>query len=198
MTPDSTEGLRVSAIQECGQFVATVTGDGVDFAAQGETEAEALTRLAIVATLEYRLATPTPEAIEPGAVERVAAYLIDQRDEPWPVGSDPERLHYWRDKAIKAANDLREIAALQSPPELASDGLVKHMTQRFLMWPLPGDFHPDNGISFKPTFNDSPEVMKALGLTEPMRHNPVGTNLFNADQAETMVRFMLDGLPNAD
>ena len=36
----------------------------------------------------------------------VADYLIDQRDEPWP-GPDGPRVHYWRDKAIAAANRLR-------------------------------------------------------------------------------------------
>lgn len=39
----------------------------------------------------------------------VAEYLIDQRDEPWP-GADADRLHYWRDKAIHAANRLRTLA----------------------------------------------------------------------------------------
>jgi hypothetical protein len=29
----------------------------------------------------------------------------------------------------------------------------------------------------------------------PMRHEPVGTNLFDAIQAEAMVRHMLEGLP---
>lgn len=40
-------------------------------------------------------------------VRRVADFLVDQRDEPWPNGTEGDRLHYWRDKAIKAANDLR-------------------------------------------------------------------------------------------
>lgn len=72
---------------------------------------------------------------------------------------------------------------------------IKYMTQRFLMWKLPEHFSPDNGISFKPTFNDSPAAMRALGLTEPMKCNPVGTNLFSAEQAEAMIRHMLEGLP---
>lgn len=67
----------------------------------------------------------------------------------------------------------------------AQDGLVKHMANRFLGWKLPENFHPDNGISFKPTFNDH--------MDPPMRHNPIGTNLFNATQAEEMVRYMLEG-----
>jgi hypothetical protein len=67
------------------------------------------------------------------------------------------------------------------------EGQIKHMANRFLAWKLPEDFHPDNGISFKPTFNDHMEP--------PMRHDPVGTNLLNANQAEAMVRYMIEGLP---
>ena len=62
---------------------------------------------------------------------------------------------------------------------------VDHMVQRFLSWRLPEDFNPDNGISFKPTFNDH--------MDPPMRCNPTGTNLFDARQAEAMVRHMLAG-----
>lgn len=76
-----------------------------------------------------------------------------------------------------------------------TDEQIKHMTERFLMWRLPEDFHPDNGISFKPTFNDTPEAMRLLGTTEPMRCEPVGTNLFGYNQAEAMVRHMIEGLP---
>lgn len=66
-----------------------------------------------------------------------------------------------------------------------TDELVKQMVARFLCWRLPEHFHPDAGISFKPTFNDH--------MDPPMRHNPTGTNLFDADQAEAMVRYMLGG-----
>lgn len=72
------------------------------------------------------------------------------------------------------------------------DEQIKHMVNRFLMWRLPENFSPDNGIGFKPTFNDSPQAMKALGLSEPMKRNPVGTNLFDATQAEAMVRHMVE------
>lgn len=75
------------------------------------------------------------------------------------------------------------------------DEQIKHMVERFLSWRLPEHFNPDNGISFKPTFNDSPEAMRMLGITEPMRRNPVGTNLFDYTQAEAMIRHMVEGLP---
>jgi hypothetical protein len=69
------------------------------------------------------------------------------------------------------------------------------MVERFLTWKLPANFNPDAGISFKAEFNDSPAVMAALGLTEPMRHEPTGTNLFDYTQAEAMVRYMQEGMP---
>jgi len=65
--------------------------------------------------------------------------------------------------------------------------LVKHMVDRFLRWRLPEDFNPDGGISFKPVFNEH--------TAHPMKAEPVGTNLFDAQQAEAMVRYMLDGAP---
>ena len=70
---------------------------------------------------------------------------------------------------------------------MASEKLIKHMVDRFLGWRLPDDFRPDAGISFKPEFNE--------GSAYPMRHQPSGTNLFDATQSEEMVRYMLEGLP---
>lgn len=66
-----------------------------------------------------------------------------------------------------------------------NDEQIKAMVLRFLQWRLPADFAPDGGISFKATFNEH--------TAHPMRHEPVGTNLFNAVQAEAMVRHMLEG-----
>ena len=63
---------------------------------------------------------------------------------------------------------------------------IKHMVDRFLGWKLPEDFSPDAGISFKPTFND--------WMPAPSKHNPVGTNLFTATQAEAIVRYLVEGL----
>lgn len=64
-----------------------------------------------------------------------------------------------------------------------TDDLVKEMASRFLCWKLPKDFHPDAGISFKAEYNE--------GTPYPGRHEPFGTNLFHAGQAEEMVRHML-------
>jgi hypothetical protein len=97
------------------------------------------------------------------------------------------------------ASGSREIAlsmqkaapAAPSEPWQPSEAQIKAMANRFLCWPLPEHFTPDAGISFKPEFNV--EHMAARGKP-PMRHKPVGTNLFNAEQAEVMVRFMVEAL----
>lgn len=66
---------------------------------------------------------------------------------------------------------------------------IKHMVDRFLGWKLPRDtFNPDCGISFnnKPFNAHTPH---------PMLYEPSGTNLFDATQADAMVRYMLKDLP---
>lgn len=65
---------------------------------------------------------------------------------------------------------------------------IKHMASRFLGWTLPHNFRPDGGITFEPRYNN--------GTEEGGRHHPVGTNLFDADQAEAMVRYLIEGLPS--
>jgi hypothetical protein len=62
---------------------------------------------------------------------------------------------------------------------------IKHMVNRFLGWKLPESFNPDGGISFKKTFNDH--------MPQPMKNEPSGTNLFDATQADAMVRYMIEG-----
>lgn len=69
-----------------------------------------------------------------------------------------------------------------------TDEQIKHMVERFLGWRLPENFSPDDGISFKAAFNEH--------TAHPMRHEPHGTNLFDYEQAQTMVRYMIDGMPD--
>lgn len=71
-------------------------------------------------------------------------------------------------------------------PDCAS-ARIKHMVDRFLGWRLPENFNPDAGISFKATFNEHTD--------HPMKHEPTGTNLLDATQADAMVRYMLEGVP---
>lgn len=70
-----------------------------------------------------------------------------------------------------------------------SDAKIKHMVDRFLGWRLPENFSPDAGISFKRTFNEHTQW--------PMKNEPIGTNLFDASQATEMVRYMVEGMPEA-
>lgn len=65
-----------------------------------------------------------------------------------------------------------------------SEENIKRMVERFLQWKLPEDFSPDCGISFKSEFNEH--------TAHPMKNKPTGTNLFNAAQAEAMIRFITD------
>ncbi len=69
-----------------------------------------------------------------------------------------------------------------------TDEQIKYMVNRFLYWKLPENFNPDAGISFKKTYNEH--------TPHPMKHEPVGTNLFDANQAHAMVRHMVEGLPS--
>ena len=64
---------------------------------------------------------------------------------------------------------------------------IKHMVNRFLGWRLPENFSPDDGISFNPIAGEHGP--------HPFRRTPIGTNLFDATQADAMVRYMVEGLP---
>ena len=64
---------------------------------------------------------------------------------------------------------------------------IKYMVDRFLGWKLPENFNPDAGISFKATFNEHTAYQG--------KHRPSGTNVFDATQADAMVRYMIEGMP---
>lgn len=71
---------------------------------------------------------------------------------------------------------------------------IKHLVDRFLGWRLPENFSPDAGISFKRLWRDRHDHNGNVvydGDSWPM---PTGTNLFDATQADAMVRHMVDGL----
>lgn len=71
-----------------------------------------------------------------------------------------------------------------------TDAQIKYMVDRFLGWRLPENFNPDHGISFEPIGNK--------GTPHEYKRNPSGTNLFDASQADAMVRYMIEGLPPSD
>ena len=71
----------------------------------------------------------------------------------------------------------------------ATNEQIDKMVDRFLGWKIPKDFCPDAGISFEP--EHSVDYMASKGKP-PMRHEPVGTNLFTADQAKEMIKYMFE------
>jgi hypothetical protein len=71
-----------------------------------------------------------------------------------------------------------------------TDEQIKYMVNRFLCWRLPEHFNPDCGISFQKTHSET-------GPFGPQKYEPVGTNLFDAGQADAMVRHMIEGMPAA-
>lgn len=73
-----------------------------------------------------------------------------------------------------------------------NDAQIKHMAEQFLRWKIPQPFRPDCGISFKETYNENNAYGWPVG-----KHEPTGTNLWGYTEAEAMVRYMLDGLPDA-
>lgn len=64
---------------------------------------------------------------------------------------------------------------------------IKHMRDRFLFWKLPATFKPDCGIHF------DADAAKKLSPSNH-RYEPVGTNLFDAAEAEAMVQHMVEGM----
>ncbi len=88
------------------------------------------------------------------------------------------------DKATyDAARDKR---TLYTAPQQAIPAIdVNKMVDRFLNWKLPSNFSPDAGISFKRDFNENTPL--------PMKHEPLGTNLFHAGQAKEMFEYVLAG-----
>ena len=65
---------------------------------------------------------------------------------------------------------------------------IDAMVNRFLGWKLPDDFAPDAGIDFTP-----PEKLYPT-MTNPRQHWPTGTNLLDADQAQAMVEYLVNGV----
>lgn len=63
--------------------------------------------------------------------------------------------------------------------------IIEQMVSRFLGWKLPANFAPDCGISFK---RESDYAHPEFGHT---KYEPVGTNLFTADQAKAMFEYCM-------
>lgn len=63
------------------------------------------------------------------------------------------------------------------PESAQEDDAIRAAAYKLMMWPLPRDFSPDCGISFDGRKDDEWNKNKSW---------PVGTNLFNVDQARAM------------
>ncbi len=88
----------------------------------------------------------------------------------------------------ESAAELRRLyienEALKARRELST---INAMVDRFLGWRLPDNFNPDGGITFK---RESDYEHPKFGRT---KYEPIGTNLFNADQAKEMFEYALGG-----
>ena len=96
------------------EYVATGEWDGAAEQRRleaGYTRAIDLLQRLCGNTREALSAVPQEDQVE--RLREIAEYLTDQRDEPWPSGTESDRLHYWRDKAIEAAKRL-SVLAMQS------------------------------------------------------------------------------------
>ena len=74
----------------------------------------------------------------------------------------------------------------------SNNEIIKKAVTRFLGWRLPSDFNPDGGISFQREYNVSYNANRGL---PPDIHEPTGTNLFTAQQAEEMIKYILKITP---
>lgn len=118
------------------------------------------------------------------ALDRCLEFLDDQVDTVDGDEGQPEP-----NKAMRLVSYIREVypeagAKAKRPTE---DERVARMADRFLFWKLPANFMPDGGITFQPLMNE--------GTRYELKNEPRGTNLFDATQAEAMVRHMLELSP---
>ncbi len=114
---------------------------------------------------------------------------FDDPDLETDIGECPEcegKGHNCADCAASHAEECWEDYAPYRSRSM-TEGQIKYMVDRFLAWRLPKPWNPDNGISYqRPNY-----------AHEPADHDwPTGTNLFDASQAEAMIRYMIKGLPD--
>ena len=70
-----------------------------------------------------------------------------------------------------------------------TDEQISYMADRFCGWPIPENWQPDGGVGYERFGNK--------GTPREFKRDTSGTNLFSKQQAEEMIRYMLDGLPKA-
>jgi hypothetical protein len=117
-----------------------------------------------------KIISPKSSEFEDAYQERLNATLQELEDSGCKVLSVQMQTNENRTQAFIVYSPAPEMPALP----WATDDQIKNMVDRFLGWELPEDFAPDCGISFQKINSD-----------------PVGTNLFTADQAEAMIKYLL-------
>lgn len=119
-------------------------------------------------------------------------------DEPYPGMAEAFEHHFsqsfmdgeWRAESgtwAAAWKAAKRHSAQAQPAPIVPDDVIAQAVTRFLSWKLPKDFRPDGGMVFIPT--------RGRGYNSP--HWPIGTNLFNAEQAREMLRYALAAAPEA-
>ena len=108
--------------------------------------------------------------------------------EPFTAASSRSWQDGWKDCDGAPEADRTPMGALPAKLPL-TEKQIKHMVDRFLGWRLPEDFNPDCGTQF------DADAAKKLNPRNA-RYEPTGTNVFDAQQATAMVRYMIDGLPS--
>lgn len=74
--------------------------------------------------------------------------------------------------------------AHRAAPPAATVRVTEEMVSRFLGWPLPANFCPDNGVTFTREANGKPRDPNSVWW-------PIGTNLLTAPQARAMLEYVL-------
>ena len=90
-------------------------------------------------------------------------------------------VEYWEKYLVHQRTQITAIVQIANALEERNAPSIDKMVDRFLAWPLPDDFGPDGGISFK----NEPD---GRGFIPSW---PVGTNLFTATQARQMFEHVL-------
>ena len=172
MTPDDITRLAWSSkiIRELAALTCLRVSDE-------HFDAEVLPREAVMAAVcKIRDATREGEAVIRTLAQQGKAGAVPLP--MFPIESDGS---YWSTteiEVIRAYGDAREAAARD-----AGRADAVSMAQRFLRWRLPVTFAPDAGISFDRSY------------CEKWATWPTGTNLFTADEAADMMRFVLETSP---
>lgn len=158
-----------------------------------------------VSELEASNATAFAAGVEAAAknIENLIAYLnIEQfllvlKDNPHAAEIAEAVMGLLRSQvtAIRALSPPTGMVMVspnqQQETKAMNDKMIKHMVDRFLGWKLPADFAPDGGIRFEAY----PDFLESWKRNEFNRRNPSGTNLLNAEQAEAMVRYLVEDAP---